>query len=517
MTALNENLARKTIFIPATQTEELTLRVAAYCRVSTDSNDQLNSFAAQHSHYQDMITKHDRWKLVDIYADEGITGTSAEKRGDFQRMLEDCRKGKIDKILVKSISRFARNTKECLEIIRELKAMGISVFFEEHNIDTKMVASEMLTSILASCAQQESESISQNMRWSVQKRMERGEFNTCRAAIGFRLSEDGLQIQQEEAAVIRSIFEDYLQGSNSREIAAKLNADHILGRTWRREMVDYILTNERYAGNALLQKKYRTDTLPRMKKPNRGERPMYYVENSNPAIVDREVFDKAAELRKSRKRETLPTQERIFAKKLYCGCCGSSMRSKETNGIWYWVCRNHEESASACTMKPIPEKQIMTAFMRLYYNLKHHSQILEYQIDCMTKIRTRRMLWSEDIVQINQKISDITSQSHKLTTLNRRGVVDPDYFISKSNQLAEQLRKAKQDKDRILAQEDNNSIEATEQLLAVINTGPEMLESFDAELFRELIDQITVESNIKIRFRLTNGLELPESIERTVR
>ena len=187
MATARDNLARKQIYIPALQPEAVVLRVAAYCRVSTDSEDQLNSFAAQQSYYNDYIRKHDNWQLAEIYADEGITGTSAAKRDDFQRMLSDCRKGRIDKVLVKSISRFARNTKECLESIRELKALGISVFFEEHNIDTRMVTSEMLTAILASCAQAESESISKNMRWSYQKRMLSGTYIPSSVPYGYRL------------------------------------------------------------------------------------------------------------------------------------------------------------------------------------------------------------------------------------------------------------------------------------------------------------------------------------------
>ena len=315
MATAMDNLARKQIYIPATvPEEEIVLRVAAYCRVSTDSDDQINSFTAQNNHYNEMITAHDRWELVDIYADEGITGTSAKKRRDFQRLLADCRKGRIDKVLVKSISRFARNTTECLETIRELKSLGISIYFEEHGIDTKMVSSEMLTAVIASCAQAESESISRNMRWSVQKRMENGIFNTCRAATGFQLSENGLRIDPEEAPVIYSIYEDYLKGKNSREIAARLNEEAALGRSWNRKLVDYILTNERYAGNALLQKKYRTDSFPRMKKPNRGERPMHYVRNSNPAIISQEMFEQAAHLRSSRKVEMGDTEARAFVK-----------------------------------------------------------------------------------------------------------------------------------------------------------------------------------------------------------
>ena len=517
MATAQDNLARKHIYIPASQPEAVALRVAAYCRVSTNSDDQLNSFAAQQTHYHDLIRNHDGWELVEVYADEGITGTSAKKRKDFQRLLADCRKGRIDKVLVKSISRFARNTTECLEAIRELKALGISVFFEEHNIDTRMVTSEMLTAVIASCAQAESESISKNMAWSVQKRMERGTFNTCRAATGFRLNEGGLCIAPEEAPVIYGIFSDYLQGKNSREIAQRLNQEEALGRIWNRKLVDYILTNERYAGNALLQKKYRTDTLPRIKKPNRGERPMYYVCNSNPAIVSQEMFEQAAQLRTRRRVETSGADARPFAKRMYCGCCGSLCRSKKTNDTWYWVCRKHDEVNASCEMLPVPEEEIIIAFLRLYYNLKNHPEVLSVLLREEKKIRKRQMLWGADIVEVNKRISDITSQSHRLAALNRCGNVDPDVFITKSNQLAEQLRKAKQQKESLQKREDNDLIETTGELLDTISAGPEMLDSFDEELFRELIDTITVESNTKIRFRLTNGLELPESIERMVR
>lgn len=399
-----DNLARKQFYIPATQSETVTLRVAAYCRVSTDSNDQLNSFAAQQNHYNEYIRSHERWEMVEIYADEGITGTSVAKRDDFQRMLVDCRKGRIDKILVKSISRFARNTTECLESIRELKALGISIFFEEHNIDTKMVSSEMLTAVLASCAQAESESISRNMRWSIQKRMENGTFNTCRAATGFRLSGDGLQVHPEEASVVCRIFEDYLRGMNTREIATRLNQEQALGRTWSRRLVDYMLMNERYAGNALLQKKYRTETMPRIKKPNHGERPIYYVRNSNPAIVSQEMFEKASELRNSRQKGRIEASGRPLAKTVYCSHCGCLMRSKKVKGIWYLVCRKHEESVMDCPMPPLPEDELIAAFLRLYYNLKNHPEILSYFAKGLITVRNRQMLWSMEAVELNKRI-----------------------------------------------------------------------------------------------------------------
>lgn len=518
MATARDNLARQQIYIPATQPEEeIVLRVAAYCRVSTDSDDQRNSFAAQNTHYMELIEAHDLWELVDIYADEGITGTSAKKRKDFQRLLSDCRKGRIDKVLVKSISRFARNTTECLESIRELKSLDISIYFEEHNIDTKMVSSEMLTAVIASCAQAESESISQNMRWGVQKRMESGTYNTCRAATGFRLSENGLRVHQEEAAVVYSIYEDYLQGKSSREIADRLNREGALNRSWSRPSIDYILMNERYAGNALLNKRYTTDTLPRAQKPNRGERPMYYVQNSNPAIISQEMYDQAAQLRKKRRAETPGTDTRPFAKRIYCGCCGSICRPKKVKEIWYWVCRKHEQSNTECETPPVPEHEVTAAFLRLYYNLKHNPAVLSFQIKQLIAVRNRQMLWSPAVVELNKEISDLLSQSHALALLNKQGLVDPDIFISKSNQLAEQLRNAKHQREKLRDMECDQSIDTTQQLQEALLAGPEMLDAFDGELFCELIDRIIVESNTKIRFRLKNGLELPESIERTVR
>lgn len=518
MTTARGNLARKQIFIPANvPEEEIVLRVAAYCRVSTDSDDQINSFTAQNSHYMEMITAHDRWELVDIYADEGITGTSAKKRKDFQRLLADCRNGRIDKVLVKSISRFARNTTECLEAVRELKSLGISIFFEEHNIDTRMVSSEMLTAVIASCAQAESESISRNMRWSVQKRMESGTFNTCRAATGFRLSEDGLRIAPEEAPVIYGIFADYLQGKNSREIAERLNAENALGRVWNRQTIDYMLKNERYAGNALLHKRYNTDTFPKKTKVNRGEQPMYFVANSNSAIIEQELFDQATELRKARRNPAVQGQARFLARKLRCDCCGSLFRSKQVRGIWYWVCRTHEESIKTCPLLPVSEAEIFGAFLRLHFKLRNHPEVLSFLLKQEQRIWNRRMLWSPAAIELNKEISDILDQSHTLSLLNRQGVVDPDIFISKNNQLAEQLRKAKQQKEKLHNLEHDQVIEQTQQLQETLLTGPEILDALDEELFCELIDRITVQSNTQVRFWLKNGLELTESIERTVR
>lgn len=225
-----------------------TLRVAAYCRVSSDSSDQLHSYAAQIKSYTELISQHEGWELVDIYADEGLTGTRLDKREDFQRMMADARKGKIDKVLVKSISRFARNTRDCLASLRELMALGVTVQFEKENIDTETLTTELMVSVSASLAQEESISISKNLRMSYQRRMEKGEFITCKAPFGYRLV-DGkeLEIIPEEAEIVRWVFQSYLNGYSLEWIAGQMTEKGIPttdGKPyWQISTVLYLLTN----------------------------------------------------------------------------------------------------------------------------------------------------------------------------------------------------------------------------------------------------------------------------------
>ncbi len=517
--ALQEKRYRIITIDAAERPQNIKLRAAAYARVSSSSEDQFNSFAAQTHYYTTLIGSKEDWSMVDVYADEGITGTSAEKREDFQRLMADCRRGLVDRILVKSISRFARNTKECLEAIRELKTLGVSVYFEKENIDTAKMSGEMMTAMFASIAQAESESISGNMRWSYQKRMQNGSFNTCRAPYGYRLVDGTLQIYQQEADVVRKIFTDYLSGVPTRDIAAQLALQDSETRTWSRESVEYILQNERYAGNALLQKRYATDSLSHKVKYNKGEKAMYYVQGSNPAIISQEVFDNAQILRKKRTRESMSVRNpRQLSKQMYCGCCGKMLRPKPINGKIYMVCRTHERDMKLCPIPQVREDAVINAFSRLYYKLKHHGQpILSQMVDTLQTIRNRRMLWSLDIIELNKEISELSSQNQTLTMLKQQGLIDPDIFISQSNELTEQLRTAKLKKERLLAADSDHTIAQTQELMEVLETGPDFLDTFDAELFGELVDKIIVKSNEQIKFRLKNGLELTESIERTVR
>lgn len=509
-------MAPRVITIPAASQENTRkLRVAAYARVSSNSEDQKHSFAAQNAYYSKLITDNPDWELTDIYADQGITGTSIDKRDDFLRMMEDCRKGRIDRILVKSSSRFARNAKESLEAVRELAALGVSVCFEEQNIDTAQVSGEVLIAIFAALAQRESEAISKRRRWSYQVQMKKGQFNTCQAPIGYRLDGRELEVIPEEAKVVQRIFREYLSGRNSRELARMLNEENVLGLDWKYNTIDYILQNERYAGNALLQKRYTTDTLPFCLKKNRGERPQYFVEDINEAIVSQKIFDKAQALRRERRVAQGQMHNKV-SQHMRCSC-GSPIRAKQVRDRWYWVCCWHDERHT-CPLMPIPEEEVEQAFLRLYYRLKHYGiDVLTQLISDLYAARTGSLLWSENIVEINKQISDIASQERLLTQLKQQGSVDPDIFISRGNLLAERRRELKLQKERILRSEEDHTIQQTQDLLDVLESGPDWLDDFDEQLFSDLVEKIVVVDNEKLCFRLLNGLEVTEKIERTQR
>ena len=518
-------MAPRVITIPAANQETARkLRVAAYTRVSSNSKDQEHSFAAQNAYFSKLITDNPDWELADIYADQGITGTSIDKRDDFLRMLEDCRKGRIDRILVKSSSRFARNTKESLAAVRELKSLNISVYFEEQNIDTAQVSGEVLIAMFAALAQRESEAISERVRWSYKVRMSKGRFSTCKAPYGYRLVKDHLEIQEDEASIIRHIFDRYLAGVSMENIAKEITALGCPTRDgtqyWQLTSIQYILQNEKYAGDSLSQKKYTTRSFPRQQKINHGERKQYLVIDSHPAIISREIFQKVQELLTQRSAAIHPRSDvpHAFARKVVCGHCGTLCKRKNCGGSVNWACRRHDKSITACPNTQVPEEQMKNAFLHVYYNLKHYgTSILTQLISDLYAARSGSLLWSENIVEINKQISDIASQERLLAQLKQQGVVDPDIFISRSNQLAERLRELKLQKERILRSEEDHTIQQTQDLLDVLESGPDWLDDFDEQLFSDMIEKIVVVDNETLRFRLLNGLEVTEKIERTRR
>ena len=270
------------------------------------------------------------------------------------------------------------------------------------------------------------------------------------------------------------------------------------------------------------QKYFSTDTLPYKCRLNRGQKVSYCTYGTHEGIVPKEDFEKANALMKSRAQKITLTKNSPYAfrKKIVCGDCQSLFRRKVVRGITYWVCIGHDKKRHGlkCGITPIAEDEITNAFIRLYYKLKHHGEpILMGMNTSLQAIRNRRMLWSLDVIELNKQISDLTSQNQMLATLKQQGLIDPDIFIAQSNELTEQLRAVKLKKERLLAVDGDNTIAQTRELMEILDDGPDFLDSFDAELFGELVETIIVESNERVRFRLKNGLELSETIERTVR
>ena len=303
---------------------------------------------------------------------------------------------------------------------------------------------------------------------------------------------------------------------NTTEIAKTLNYGNVLHIHWQRGRIEYILRNERYIGDAQLQKKYTTDVFPRKRMRNNGERNSYYITGNHDAIIPQDWFERVQRLLKSRGK-TVSAEKTPFHGRIQCSC-GAACRSKRSTSARYWLCMRHDSDEDACPITQIPEVQIQEAFLRLYYNLKHQgSHILPDLIANLQSIRERKFLWSVDVIELNRQIAELTSQNQLLTTLKESGCVDPDIFISKSNALTEQLRAAKRAKSRILNQDGDDTIPCTQELITILKRGPETLHDFDGELFGQLIDKVIIESNTSLRFRLKNGLELREGIERTVR
>ncbi len=337
--------------IPATvqplnvySTEYLLKRVAAYCRVSTKQEEQLNSYETQVRYYTDRINREPGWKLAGIYADKGITGTSMKKRDEFNKLIRQCKRGKVDMIIVKSISRFARNTLDCLKITRMLRELKVDVYFEEQNLHSIDPSSEFYISIYGSVAQSESENISHNVAWGKARSAKDGNvFFAYKSFLGYRRGADGKpEIDPEQANTVRRIYDRFLAGNSLQQIANGLTADGIptpMGRTvWQASVVQSILSNEKYKGDALLGKTYVEDCISKKVKVNAGERPQYYVENNHPAIIDAATFSRVQEelARRASKRkvkQTGTTTEQgkycgkyALTELLICGECGTPYR-----------------------------------------------------------------------------------------------------------------------------------------------------------------------------------------------
>ena len=357
-------MPRAITIVPKPPKLEQKKRVAAYARVSSGKDAMLHSLSAQVSYYSDLIQNHEDWLYVGVYADEATTGTK-ESRADFQRLIADCRAGKIDMVITKSVSRFARNTVTLLQTVRDFKAWGVDIFFEEQNIHTMSGDGELMMTILASYAQEESRSASENQKWRIKRNFEEG-MPWNGAMLGYRLKNGRYEIIPEEADLVRRIYDEYLSGDGYLTIAKRLNEDGIpsrFGKQWGQSVISKILSNYTYTGNLILQKTFRENHITKKTIINNGELPKYHAENAHDAIIDMETFQ-AVQAEKARRaarflKKPAPKKAYPFTSLLVCDGCGKNYRRKVTKTGPVWVCGTFKSMGkAACASKQIPEETL---------------------------------------------------------------------------------------------------------------------------------------------------------------
>lgn len=495
-------------------------RVAAYCRVSTDSDEQAGSYETQVNHYTEYIERNKEWELAGIYTDDGISGTNTKKREGFNGMIEDCMAGRIDMVITKSISRFARNTIDCLKYVRQLKEKNIAIIFEKENINTLEASGELLLTIMASLAQQESASLSQNVKLGLQFRYQEGKVQINHEHfLGYTKDEEGnLIIDEEEAKVVRRIYREYLEGASFRDIAEGLERDRIKtgGKRykWHLSTVQGILRNEKYMGDALLQKTITTDFIEKTRIKNDGTVPQYYVKDSQEAIIPRDVYMQVQEEMVRRANMTSGIEgkkKRVYSSKYalssICTCtkCGDVYRriawnNRGKHSIVWRCCTRVEEGPDVCDASTIQEKVLQEATVKAINQLLQCSQSM---LDILKE--NIEIALADDNTGELEKINAILTQKQK--ELVRLAHAKKDYTV-----LADEIEILRDNKQEILVQ--RAETEGVKKRISELseflqNTDTELTE-YDEQMVRKYIEQIKVyDEKLTVCFKAKVEIDIP--------
>ena len=375
------------------------IRVAAYARASEGNDAMLQSLATQVSYYKKMIHENETWEFIGVYADEALTGTK-ESRAEFQQLLEDCRAGKIDMIITKSISRFARNTVTLLETVRELKAINVDVFFEEQNIHSNSGEGEMILTFLATFAQEESRSVSENMKWRISKDFEQGIMWGGKPCLGYNLENKKLILVSEEAAVVKLIYQLYLDGNGDEQICKILATKEIIPKTgtkWYWSTIKSILTNYNYTGDLILQKTYRENHLTKKKKVNTGEFNQYIVRDDHEPIISKEIFEKAQKERLNRLMKIKAGQtynKYPFSGAIRCGLCGRGYTHKTTQFNEIWKCSySNKRGIHTCASKQVPNNIMIEASNHILNRIEFDEKIFKLKVESVEAMPEQRLIF----------------------------------------------------------------------------------------------------------------------------
>lgn len=490
-------------------------RVAAYVRVSTDGEEQLESFESQKRYYQEKISQNKEWVLVDIYADEGITGTKVTKREAFQRMIKDCLDGLVDVIMTKSVSRFSRNTVDTLQYVRLLKEKGIAVIFEKENINTMTEQGEMLLTFMSTLAQNEVESLSQNVKLGLKMKMKRGEllgFNGC-LGYDYHPEDKSITINEEEAKTVRYIFDLYLEGFGTYTIARRLKEEGWINKkgttAWTDSGVLGVIKNEKYIGDVLLAKTFTVDPISKRRLENMGEQEQYYVRDHHEPIVSKEIWDRAQEIRLGRnkvfriaadgKREKY-TRKFALSSMCECGFCGTKLtRRMLHSGSKYqtpsWYCRTAANKGKELCQhsKSIPEQIIHNAFLELFKLLaENFDDVIDSVIDTVESIVNS----NEDYNRYNKELrhyEKLDGQRRKLTDMLLDDVITKEAYDAKYEDLSQKIMKSK-DAIEILKMNiscKDNIGERMQALKKSLQAG-NILDEFDRVVFENLVEKVIV-------------------------
>jgi DNA invertase Pin-like site-specific DNA recombinase len=501
-------------------------RTAAYARVSTDSDEQLTSYEAQVEYYAKHIQANPAWEFVGVYADEAVTGTNTKRRYEFNRMVEDALAGKIDFIITKSVSRFARDIVATVQTVRDLKAKGVEVYFEKENLYTFDPKTEMLLSIMASIAQEESRSISENVTWGQRKRMADGKVSfPYKRFLGYEKGEDGTpKIVENEAKTVRKIYALFLEGRTFREIAELLTADNIPTPAkkfvWSMSTVKSILQNEKYTGNAILQKKYTVDFLTKKQKVNKGEVPQYYVENSHPAIISPSVFEVVqGEIRRRKAFGKQISVSGVFVGKLACGQCGALYGAK----VWHsndkyrrtvWRC-NRKYDGEKCGTPHLFEQEIHGTFIWAWNTVlsEKEAYIAEYTVLIDELSNTKAL---------DQTMADLIAQCAEASALvdaciaeNARHPQNQAAYQKRYDKLVARYDSLKAGLQALSLQKQDylTEREKIRRFLNILQKEETPLTAFDERLWRDTVELVTVNTPDDISVRFQSGTEIRVGIK----
>jgi site-specific DNA recombinase len=514
-------------------------RVAAYCRVSTDSEEQLTSYTTQKKVYSEMIAARKDWEFAGLYADEGISGTRADKRPQFKKMINDCLSGKIDYIITKSVSRFARNTVDCLDHVRILKAKGIGVFFEEQNIDTLKIDSELYLVIYAGFAQSESESMSKNITWTFRKKFEDGNsVFMYKKLLGYKKGEDGMpEIVPEEAALVKRVYNMYLAGETPRRISAAMKAEKIeipgKSLSFSESMISGILTNEKYCGDSVLQKTVTIDCISKTRRKNTGEAPMYYVQNSHPAIISREVFHKTQEeLMRRKTRTPQSSKSSITATGKYsrfaltdvlvCAECGSRYKrvtwtaSGQKKIVWRCINRLDYGKKYCKTSPTVDELKLHSAIMRALNQFNEEDRSTYMALMKATISEALGLNGCSDEVDLLQRKIDALNK--KMIELINDSVQSGDDMESREAEFKEISDTIALLKSRIATIEDSantsgSTNERLEKIQKIIAQREQKRFEYDDSIVRQMIECIKVLPEGKLEIIFGGGYVVEESLD----